>query len=88
MAQSIDIISIFPEVFDPVLRVSITGRAISKGALVVRCHNLRDHTIDKHRSTDDTPYGGGSGMVVNDTSAQPLTPPVLRACTRAVTFRE
>ena len=72
MAQSIDIISIFPEVFDPVLRVSITGRAISKGALVIRCHNLRDHTIDKHRSTDDTPYGGGSGMVM-------LLEPMVRA---------
>jgi len=72
MAQSIDIISIFPEIFDPVLRISITGRAISKGSLAVRCHNLRDHTIDKHRSTDDTPYGGGSGMVM-------LLEPMVRA---------
>ena len=72
MAQSIDIVSIFPEMFDPVLRVSITGRAIAKGALVVRAHNLRDHTMDKHRTTDDTPYGGGSGMVM-------LLEPMVRA---------
>lgn len=72
MAQSIDIVSIFPEMFDPVLRVSITGRAIAKGALVVRAHNLRDHTTDKHRTTDDTPYGGGSGMVM-------LLEPMVRA---------
>jgi tRNA (guanine37-N1)-methyltransferase len=72
MAQSIDIISIFPEMFDPVLRISITGRAISKGALVVRPHNLRDYTVDRHRSTDDSPYGGGSGMVM-------LLEPMVRA---------
>lgn len=64
MIQSIDIVSIFPEMFEPVLKVSITGRAITKGALIVRPHNLRDYTTDRHRTTDDTPYGGGSGMVM------------------------
>lgn len=72
MIQSIDIISIFPEMFDPVLKVSITGRAISKGAVIVRPHNLRDYTTDRHRTTDDTPYGGGSGMVM-------LLEPMVRA---------
>lgn len=64
MIQSIDIVSIFPEMFEPVLKVSITGRAITKGALIVRPHNLRDYTTDRHLTTDDTPYGGGSGMVM------------------------
>jgi tRNA (guanine37-N1)-methyltransferase len=64
MIQSIDIVSIFPEMFEPVLKVSITGRAIAKGAVIVRPHNLRDYTTDRHRTTDDTPYGGGSGMVM------------------------
>lgn len=72
MIQSIDIISIFPEMFEPVLKVSITGRAIAKGAVVVRPHNLRDYTTDRHRTTDDTPYGGGSGMVM-------LLEPMVRA---------
>lgn len=72
MPLSIDIVSIFPEMFDSILRVSITGRAISTGALAVRTHNLREHCSDKHRSTDDSPYGGGSGMVM-------LLEPIARA---------
>lgn len=72
MPLSVDVISIFPEMFDSALRISITGRALSKGALVLRTHDLRDHTSDKHRSVDDTPYGGGSGMVM-------LVEPMLRA---------
>jgi tRNA (guanine37-N1)-methyltransferase len=59
----IDVVSIFPEFFD-VLEVSLLGRARGKGILDIRVHDLRDHTHDRHRTVDDTPYGGGAGMVM------------------------
>lgn len=60
----IDVITILPEVFPPVLEASIVGRAISTGALEVTVHDLRDWTNDRHRTTDDYPFGGGPGMVM------------------------
>ncbi|RKR73679.1 tRNA (guanosine(37)-N1)-methyltransferase TrmD [Frondihabitans australicus] len=59
----IDIVSIFPEFFG-VLDVSLLGKARQQGLLDVRVHDLRDHTHDRHRTVDDTPYGGGAGMVM------------------------
>ncbi|MET8158086.1 tRNA (guanosine(37)-N1)-methyltransferase TrmD [Sphaerisporangium sp. NPDC005289] len=59
----VDIISIFPEYFAP-LEVSLIGKARHKGLLDVRLHQLRDWTRDVHRTVDDTPYGGGPGMVM------------------------
>lgn len=59
----IDAITIFPEFFD-VLEVSLLGKAKSTGILDVHVHNLRDFTYDRHRTVDDTPYGGGAGMVM------------------------
>ncbi|GII91426.1 tRNA (guanosine(37)-N1)-methyltransferase TrmD [Sinosporangium siamense] len=59
----IDIISIFPEYFAP-LDVSLIGKARERGTLDVRLHQLRDWTHDIHRTVDDTPYGGGPGMVM------------------------
>jgi tRNA (guanine37-N1)-methyltransferase len=59
----IDIISIFPEYFAP-LDVSLIGKARDRGILDVRLHQLRDWTHDVHRTVDDTPYGGGPGMVM------------------------
>lgn len=59
----IDVISIFPEFFD-VLDVSLVGKARERGLLDVRVTNLRDFTHDVHRTVDDTPYGGGAGMVM------------------------
>ena len=59
----IDVVSIFPAFFD-VLEVSLLGRARSAGLLDVRVHDLRDWTTDRHRTVDDTPYGGGAGMVM------------------------
>ena len=59
----IDIVTIFPEAFAP-LEVSIVGRARERGVLDVRVHDLRDYTTDRHRQVDDTPYGGGPGMVM------------------------
>ncbi len=52
-----------------ILSESIIGRAQSGGIIQVECHNIRDFTIDKHRKTDDTPYGGGVGMVM---TCQPI----------------
>ncbi|TFD27590.1 tRNA (guanosine(37)-N1)-methyltransferase TrmD [Cryobacterium cryoconiti] len=59
----IDIITIFPEFFS-VLDVSLVGKARQSGLIDLRVHNLRDHTHDRHHSVDDTPYGGGAGMVM------------------------
>ncbi|MEV4012811.1 tRNA (guanosine(37)-N1)-methyltransferase TrmD [Nonomuraea angiospora] len=59
----LDIISIFPEYFAP-LDVSLIGKARERGTLDVRVHQLRDWTHDVHKTVDDTPYGGGPGMVM------------------------
>lgn len=59
-----DIITIFPEIFHAYLSEGILKRAILKRLIEVRVHNLRDYTNDKHRTVDDYPYGGGSGMVM------------------------
>lgn len=59
----LDIISIFPEYFAP-LDVSLIGKARERGTLDVRLHQLRDWTHDVHKTVDDTPYGGGPGMVM------------------------
>lgn len=60
----IHILSIFPEMFASVLDESILGRALTRGLLQVYTHNIRDFTEDRHRVTDDIPYGGGPGMVM------------------------
>ncbi|WP_375384099.1 tRNA (guanosine(37)-N1)-methyltransferase TrmD [uncultured Microbacterium sp.] len=59
----IDVVTIFPSFFD-VLEVSLLGRARERGLLDVRVHDLRDWAHDRHRTVDDTPYGGGAGMVM------------------------
>jgi tRNA (guanine37-N1)-methyltransferase len=60
----IDIVTIFPGIFESPLRESLLGRAIEAGVLDVRVHDLRDSTTDKHRQVDDESYGGGPGMVL------------------------
>jgi len=60
----IDIITVLPEMFPPVLQSSILGRAISSNAVEVVVHDLREWTFDRHRTTDDYPFGGGPGMVM------------------------
>jgi tRNA (guanine37-N1)-methyltransferase len=60
----VDIFSLFPQVFDPYLEISILQRAIQNGLVEIHNHNIRDWTIDKHHTTDDVPYGGGGGMVM------------------------
>ena len=60
----IDVISLFPSMFEAVSDHGITGRAVKKGLLTLRVWNPRDYTEDRHRSVDDRPYGGGPGMVM------------------------
>jgi tRNA (guanine37-N1)-methyltransferase len=59
----IDLVSIFPDYFAP-LRLSLVGKAIDTGILSLGVHDLRNWTHDRHRTVDDTPYGGGAGMVM------------------------
>ena len=63
----IDLISIFPDYLSP-LKLSLLGKAQDKGIVSIKIHDLREQTNDVHHSVDDTPYGGGAGMVM---SAQP-----------------
>jgi len=59
-----DILTLFPNMFSSPLRESILGKAIEKGLIQIRTVNIRDFTSDKHQVVDDTPYGGGQGMVM------------------------
>ena len=59
-----DIMTLFPDLVNYVLGESIIGRAQKSGAIEVCCHNIRDYSEDKHRRVDDTPYGGGKGMLM------------------------
>jgi len=68
----IDILTLFPNMFAEILGSSILGRAQQRGLLTIQVWNIRDFALDKHRVVDDTPYGGGAGMV--------MKPDVLVAC--------
>lgn len=59
-----DIMTLFPDLVKTVLSESVIGRAQKSGALEINCHNIRDFSKDKHRRVDDTPYGGGKGMLM------------------------
>lgn len=59
-----DVVTLFPELFQPFLAISMVGRACSSGALEVRLRSPRDFGVGPHRNVDDTPYGGGPGMVM------------------------
>ena len=67
----IDFVTIFPRMFDAFLAEGVIARGVKQGVIDVRVHDLRDHSTDKHRSTDDEAYGGGPGMVM-------LAEPILR----------
>lgn len=60
----IDILTIFPEMFEGVFSHSIMKRAVQKGHAHIVLHNIRDYSLDKHKRVDDYPYGGGAGMVM------------------------
>ena len=59
-----DIVTIFPRMVEASLEEGIVGRAIQRGLLDLKVHDLRDHTADRHRTVDDVPFGGGAGMVL------------------------
>ena len=59
-----DVVSIFPEVFEPFASVGVVGRAVREGIVEIRAHDLRGFTHDAHRQVDDAPFGGGAGMVL------------------------
>ena len=65
----IDIATLFPEMCETVLNESIVGRARRAGKIELHCHQIREYSTDKHRRVDDTPYGGGMGMVMQ---AEPI----------------
>lgn len=71
-----DIMTLFPDMVNTVLGESILGRAQKNGAISVFCHNIRDYAQNKHNNVDDTPFGGGMGMVM-------AAPPVSR-CHEAI----
>ena len=58
------IITIFPEIFDSYFNESILKRAQAENHIKIKIHNLRDYTNDRHKSVDDSPFGGGAGMVM------------------------
>lgn len=60
----VDVLTVFPEMFSPVVSESILGRANDRGLMDVRVHNIRDYTTDRHNKTDEAPFGGGAGMVM------------------------
>ena len=67
--MKIDILSLFPNMFEGFLNESIIKRAIDKNLVSIEIHNFRDYSLDPHGSVDDTPYGGGAGMVL---TCQPI----------------
>lgn len=73
--MKIDVLTLFPEMF-VALDSSLIGRAKKKGLFELNCHNIRDYSADKHKKCDDTPFGGGAGMV--------MTPQPIHDCINAV----
>lgn len=71
-----DVMTLFPELVTTVLGESVIGRAQKSGAITVKAHNIRDYSKDKHHRVDDTPYGGGMGMLM-------MAPPIYD-CYRAI----
>jgi tRNA (guanine37-N1)-methyltransferase len=71
----IDVVTLFPDLFDLPLRTSVIGRAVERGVLEFATHDLREHGLGPHRSVDDYPYGGGAGMVLRpEPLAAAITP--------------
>jgi tRNA (guanine37-N1)-methyltransferase len=75
----IDIVTIFPELIQPSLAVSIVGRAAESGLVEFGVHDLREHGLGRHRAVDDYPYGGGAGMVMRPEPLFAAIEPLRRA---------
>ncbi|MBS3991736.1 MAG: tRNA (guanosine(37)-N1)-methyltransferase TrmD [Erysipelothrix sp.] len=67
--MKISVLTLFPELFDPYITTSIIKKATLKSIVEIECINIRDFTLDKHQRVDDTPFGGGAGLVMK---AQPI----------------
>ena len=76
MVMRVDVVTLFPEMVETLLRFGVTGRAVERGLLTVATWDPRDATHDRHRTVDDRPYGGGPGMVMK---VQPLRDMLQRA---------
>lgn len=76
-----DIMTLFPELVDYVLAESVIGRAQRSGAIEIKTHNIRDFSEDKHRRVDDTPYGGGKGMLM-------MAPPIFNCYKNIIDTRK
>jgi len=76
----IDVLTLFPELFEAPLRATLLGKAVETGLLKVEVTNIRDFATDKHRTVDDAPFGGGPGMVMKCEPCLPLW----KACDRAI----
>lgn len=85
MTLRIETLGVFPEMFEPIMSLSIMGRARRAGIFSFVAHDLRDWTHDRHRTVDDAPYGGGQGMLMKCTpffeALDELCPPDDPACT-------
>jgi tRNA (guanine37-N1)-methyltransferase len=79
-----EVFTLLPEVFPPYLESSILQRARQRGLIDIRIHNIRDYTHDKHHTTDDTPYGGGGGMVMKPEPVFEAVESVLGTVSRSV----
>ena len=77
--MTIDILTIFPEMFESVLNTSILGRARANGLITIEATDIRPFSASKHKNTDDYPYGGGAGMLM---MAQPITDAIKAVCAK------
>jgi tRNA (guanine37-N1)-methyltransferase len=84
MSACFDVVTIFPSIIEAYIGESILKRAALSGLLDVRAHDLRDFTADKHRTVDDTPYGGGAGMVMK---VEPMYKAISSICSDGVERR-
>lgn len=82
--MEIDVLTLFPRIFEGPLEESILKRAQESGRVQIRVHNLRDYTHDKHRVVDDRPYGGGPGMLMKPEPIFEAVEKLRRADTRVV----
>ncbi len=76
-----DIMTLFPDLVSYVLGESVIGRAQKSGSIEIKCHNIRGYTEDKHRRVDDTPYGGGKGMLM-------MAPPIYNCYENIISSRK
>ena len=76
-----DIMTLFPDLVKTILGESIIGRAQKSGVIEIKCHNIRDYSTDKHHRVDDTPYGGGKGMLM-------MAPPIYDCYKHIISTKE